>query len=387
MPLVDLPTLLSDAKQSGYIVSGFTMNSLDVLDGVVRAAERSQSPLLLSISPFTMRQYSGELLLHAAVRACQNSSVPVALEFLNEEASVDEAVVAINGGCNTIALSTGGREREEALTQAVAVTTVAHRCGVSTTVNIGLLPYIDTREGGQERQQAAEQAVIRFAAESGIDTLLFSAMMHDPDQPQAIDLGCLRRMGEQSALPLQIDNGSELSEVQCRDVAAIGVALIRDAEVLADAEATVLRDDPKRASRGGARLSAAIQDTVMTVAERYMHRWGSAGYATRALAAATPWRPVEHVIIYNTEGLAAAGVEQMMAEGRRVLSQIPGVLEVVTGSAVESQAGYRHCWLVRFCHPAVIESYRDHPLHLQFANELFRPVAGNRISIDYARTG
>jgi len=73
----------------------------------------------------------------------------------------------------------------------------------------------------------------------------------------------------------------------------------------------------------------------------------------------------------------------MMAEGRRVLSAIPGVREVFTGEAIQTDASYRYTWLVRFCHPAVIDSYREHPAHVAFANNQFRPVAGNRISIDF----
>ena len=40
-------------------------------------------------------------------------------------------------------------------------------------------------------------------------------------------------------------------------------------------------------------------------------------------------------------------------------------------------------WLVRFCHPAVIDSYREHPDHVLFADKLFRPLSGERISIDF----
>ena len=67
----------------------------------------------------------------------------------------------------------------------------------------------------------------------------------------------------------------------------------------------------------------------------------------------------------------------------RILGAIPGVRAVFTGEAVKQDAAYRYTWLVRFCHPAVIESYREHPDHVAFADNLFRPVAGERISIDY----
>jgi fructose-bisphosphate aldolase class II len=43
------------------------------------------------------------------------------------------------------------------------------------------------------------------------------------------------------------------------------------------------------------------------------------------------------------------------------------VREVVTGEAVTADAACGYTWLVRFCHPAVIDGYRDHPAHVAFA--------------------
>ena len=101
------------------------------------------------------------------------------------------------------------------------------------------------------------------------------------------------------------------------------------------------------------------------------------------MADSEPWTPVEHLIISNVTEISEEETHAMIVEGQKVLSTIPGVLEVVTGEAVKSDADYRYAWLVRFCHPTVIDSYRDHPLHVAFADNKFRPVAGGRISIDY----
>ena len=79
-----------------------------------------------------------------------------------------------------------------------------------------------------------------------------------------------------------------------------------------------------------------------------------------------------------------AEVDAIMARGREVLSQIPGVRRVITGRAApEGKPRYRFSWLIEFAHRAVVDSYRDHPLHLDFANRVFRPIAGDRVSIDY----
>jgi len=50
---------------------------------------------------------------------------------------------------------------------------------------------------------------------------------------------------------------------------------------------------------------------------------------------------------------------------------------------VQENAKYKFTWLVEFVHEKVIDSYREHPDHVAFADNLFRPVAGDRVSIDY----
>lgn len=116
---------------------------------------------------------------------------------------------------------------------------------------------------------------------------------------------------------------------------------------------------------------------------RAMALWNAAGQAGDARGRCRPWMPVEHLIVFNAEGITEAEAEAMMRDGRRILGAIPGVRRVFIGSAMKEDARYRYCWLVRFVHPAVIASYRDHPDHVDFADRRFRPVAGDRVSIDY----
>lgn len=40
----------------------------------------------------------------------------------------------------------------------------------------------------------------------------------------------------------------------------------------------------------------------------------------------------------------------------------------------------------QFANVKVIDSYRDHPDHVAFANGLFRPITPDRVSIDYELT-
>ena len=111
----------------------------------------------------------------------------------------------------------------------------------------------------------------------------------------------------------------------------------------------------------------------------------SAGQASAALAVAPPFHPVEHCIVYNVDSQHASRIDEVMEHGRRVLGAIPGVRAVFTGRAEGAGAKYQYCWIVRFAHPAVIDSYRDHPDHVGFANTHFRPIAPDRLTIDFRR--
>jgi fructose-bisphosphate aldolase class II len=98
------------------------------------------------------------------------------------------------------------------------------------------------------------------------------------------------------------------------------------------------------------------------------------------------YTPIEHLIIYNSS-LNEEQTRSAVERGRRVLNNIPGVRATWSGESVVENAKYRWCWLIRFANESVISFYRDHPDHVAYANEQFRPMADDRISIDYVLYG
>lgn len=130
-------------------------------------------------------------------------------------------------------------------------------------------------------------------------------------------------------------------------------------------------------------LPAAPEAARAAIESTFAGNGGGRGRAAAALAACRVWHEIGHLIVYKVSGATDAEAGAMMARGREVLARIPGVRRVATGRAVRDDAAYRYCWLIEFAGRAVIDSYRDHPDHVAFANTHFRPVAGERISIDY----
>lgn len=133
-------------------------------------------------------------------------------------------------------------------------------------------------------------------------------------------------------------------------------------------------------------LDASVAQASAKMLAGLFSKQGAAGQGSAAMKVCKPWHPVEHLIIYNTTVDDAKSAE-LAAEGRRVLDRIPGVRATWSGRAIKDDAGYRWCWLFRFAHAAVIDSYREHPDHVAYADNHFRPIAGDRVSIDYHLTG
>ena len=324
----------------------------------------------------------------ATLAAARRTPVPVAIH-LDHGATLESAIRAIGFGCNGVMVDASTLPLEENIARTRAVVEMAHGCGVPVEGELGYVAGVEgedaERHPGEVVYTSVEEAD-RYVAETGVDFLAVSiGTVHGRmrGEPQ-LDFERLGKINAALGIPLVIHGGTGLSDEQFRKLIAAGACKINYYTALADAAATKIRDNHAMGSgrEGYTALLKGIQQPMEKEMVRCIRLWGAENRAQALLEACTPWEPVEHLIMYNVEG--EVDVAAMAAEGRRVLRAIPGVLDVFTGQAVQEGAQYRFCWVVRFCHPAVIDSYRVHPDHVHFADTLFRPVAGGRISIDFA---
>ena len=388
MPFVDMKDMLHHAYNNGYAVGAFDLVSLDFLEGIISAAERCRAPVILSLAESHFDYFDFELIMPAVEAAAQRATVPVAVH-LDHGASLDSAVRAINLGCNGVMVDASHEPMPENIRRTRTVVDIAHACGVPVEGELGYVPGVEGEDAERHPGEITYTTVAEarsYMEQTGVDFLAVSiGTVHGrmKGKPK-LDFQRLKQINESLGIPLVIHGGTGLSDDQFRQLIANGVAKINYYTALSDAAEKQINENIGAGTSGGfTGLVKNIRTVVAAEAERCMRLWGAAGRADEVLSRCRPWLPVEHLIIYNVEGIDKSGVEAMIAEGRRVLSAIPGVREVFTGKAVQDDAKYRHIWLVRFCHPAVIDSYREHPDHVTFADKLFRPVAGERISIDY----
>ena len=386
MALVNMRDMLNHAHRNGYAVAAFDLVSLDFLDAIIKAAEGCRAPVILSLAESHFEYFDFELAMAATETAAKRTQMPVAIHLDHGE-SLKSAVRAIRHGCNGVMVDASTHELSENAERTKAVVEMARGCGVPVEGELGYVAGVEGEDAekhpGEVVYTSPEEAS-DYVSRTGVDFLAVSiGTVHGRMRGKPrLDFDRLDRINEALGIPLVIHGGTGLSDEQFRGLIERGVAKINYYTALSDAAAKRIRENVAAAPRGGyTALVRGIQEPMQAEMERCMRLWGSAGKADELLASCAGWTPVDHVIVYNVKGDVDVG--HMMAEGRRVLGAIPGVRNVFTGTAVARGAGYRYCWNVRFCHPAVIDSYRTHPDHVAFADNLFRPVAGDRISVDY----
>jgi len=392
MPLVNMKDMLEHAYQHMYAVGGFDLVSLDFLEAILLAAEDKRSPVILSLAESHFAYYDFELAMAATEAASRRATVPVAIH-LDHGASQDSAVRAINLGCNGVMVDASHQAFSQNVAITKAVVDMAHACGVPVEGELG---YVAGAEGEDAEKHPGElvftapDEAIAYVKQTGVDFLAVSVgTVHGRLRGTAqLDLERLAQINQQLGIPLVIHGGTGLSDAQFRELIANGVSKINYYTALADAAAEQIRHNSQHDNHCGyTGLLKNVQQAISAEVGRCIELFGSANKAQDVLRSAQVCQSVEHVIIYNAETSNHAQVEEMMARGRDVLSRIPGVRRVITGNALKQEARYQFCWLVEFAHPNVIASYRDHPQHQAFADELFRPLASDRISIDYSVAG
>lgn len=388
MALVAMRDMLQHAYRNGYAIGGFDLVSLDFLEAIITAAERQQAPIILSLAESHFEYYDFELTMAATVAAARRTAVPVAIH-LDHGSSLASASRAINLGCTGVMVDASSYPLTENIARTRAVVEMAHSCGVPVEGELGYVAGVEGEDAEKhpgELVYTAPDEAAEYVARTQVDCLAVSiGTVHGRlrGEPQ-LDLQRLAELNSKLGIPLVIHGGTGLSDTQFRALIERGVAKINYYTALADAAAAQMRANVAAdAGAGYTGLMRGVQAAIAQEVERCIRLWGSAGQAGAVIQTARPWREVEHVILYKLQADQQQRVAELMARGQRELSPIPGVRRVFTGNAVKPDAAYQHCWVVRFASSEVIASYRDHPAHRRFADQAFRPFAGDRVSVDY----
>jgi fructose-bisphosphate aldolase class II len=385
MALVNMKDLLNHAYTNHYAVGAFEVVNLDFLRAVIAAAEQVRSPVILNVVEPHFDLFDVELLMPAVVQAAKRSSVPVAIQ-MDHCGSLTSVQAAIRLGCNGVMYDSDNAELPANIEQTRKAVELAHSCGVPVEGKLGYVAGIKPAQGDDDQsvQTSVNEAKV-FVERSGVDFLAISiGTVHGQGNGKTrLDFTRLTRINEDVNIPLVVHGGTGLSEQQYHRLIDQGVAKINYFTALAELTVNQVRENLSNNQASYRDMLAKLHEAITGAVQRMMQVWRSAGRAAEVMMQCSTWNNIEHVIVYNTNENDPTVIQIMLRKGKQKLSSIPGVLDVRIGRATDEKSKYRYCWLVRFAHETVIEHYKSHPVHIEYADSYFRPLAADRITNDY----
>lgn len=387
MAMVNMKDLLNHAYNNRYAVGAFEVVSLNFLQAVIDAAEKTRSPVILNIVEPHFDLYDLELLMAAVMRAAKRASVPIAVH-MDHCSKLETIHAAMRLGCNSVMFDAAAETFPVNVERTREVVKLAHACGIPVEGEIGYVTGMEA-EDGETNPDAPVYTHIEeakaYIEKTGVDFLAVSiGTVHGrlKNKPR-LDYSRLARIQEKANVPFVIHGGTGLAEQQYRKLIDHGVAKINYFTALAEVNTRQIEANLKGKKASYQQAFADVREKISEEVQRCMQILNSAGRAAEVLMQCQPWRNLEHVIVYNPSTDDQSAINEMLNKGKQDLSKIPGVLNVELGRSIDAQSRYNYCWLVRVASEEVLKTYKTHPIYESYADRYFKPLASETVAIDY----
>lgn len=379
MALVQMKDMLRHAYDNKYAVGAFDVVSLELLQGVINAAEQCRAPVIIGLAEPHLKYFDIELLAPAVEAAARRSSVPVAIHY-DHGSGEDGAMRGIRHGCNGVMVDGSHLPLQENIQCTKKVVAMAHECGVPVEAELGYVP-----DSGDDLVFTSVEEARGFVRLTGVDFLAVSigtAHGRHSGKPK-LDYQRLRQINEALQIPLVLHGSSGLSDDQFRRLIANGIAKVNYFTAITDHAAGVLRDNARVKDDGYLKLFNGVREGVEQEADRLMRMWGSAGRAAEVLEQCHSWQGVEYVMKFNLPGTDAEEKAMIARRGRKLLTQIPGVRDVIVTEAYNDSNTQQYCWQLRLASAEVVASLKQHTDFLGFTRRYLRDDATELSSASY----
>lgn len=223
--LVTMKELLHEADRNNYAVGAFNCATLENIRAVIRAAEKTNSPVILEYAEAHKSFISIDEIGPIMVDYAKKAKVPVAVH-LDHGQSYDLFVKAIKHGFTSVMIDASGFAFEENVAKTKEIVKLAHSVGVTVEAELGHVfnSTIGAGEGssadGADDYEDLDQIYTnpedakKFVEETGVDCLAvaFGTVHGVYLKEPKLDLDRVKRVKEAVKIPLVMHGGSGVSE-------------------------------------------------------------------------------------------------------------------------------------------------------------------------------
>lgn len=250
--LVNMRELLEDAEIGNYAVGSFSVANMEMVLGVLKAAEELNAPVILQIAEVRLKQSPLEIIGPLMVAAAENASTPVAVHF-DHVKTIEKITEALDIGFTSVMFDGSHLPLEENIEMTKKVISTAEEYDAAVEAEIGC---VGGSEDGSEDiaiNCTKPDDAVRFEKETGVDALAIAignAHGNYKSTPK-LRFDILKQVDDMTDTPLVLHGGTGISPEDFVKCSKTGIKKINIATATFDSVENNVREAYKNGNIQG----------------------------------------------------------------------------------------------------------------------------------------
>lgn len=283
MTIVSLPEIMGPAFEQRYGVAAFNAVDDITMDGLIKAAEESQSPLIIQISVKTVHFWGVDVIKDMFTNMARRVSVPVTLH-LDHCPDPEVARTCLEAGWNSVLFDGSKLSYEENYEHTAEIVKMAGQTGASVEGELVAVRGVEDGVGSEEEGELLPiEKEIEFIRGTGIYCYappIGTAHGFYKAAPR-IRYERMQQLVDVTQMPMVLHGGSGLTDDVFARLISLGAAKVNIStdlkKTFADGFRTYLEEKPTEYNP--LKLIGAVRADVIHMAQSYFKIFGSEGKA------------------------------------------------------------------------------------------------------------
>ena len=142
MPLVTTKEMFEKSMKEGFAIGAFNVNNMEIIQGIVDAAAKQNSPVILQASAGAIKYARPTYLKKMIEAAVEETNIPIALH-LDHGPDFETAKMCIDNGFTSVMIDGSKYDFEENVALTKKVVEYAHSKGVVVEAELGKLAGVE----------------------------------------------------------------------------------------------------------------------------------------------------------------------------------------------------------------------------------------------------
>lgn len=142
MPLVTTKEMFEKSMKEGYAIGAFNVNNMEIIQAIVDAASKENSPVILQASSSAIKYARPNYLMKMVEAAVEETNIPIALH-LDHGPDFETCKACIDAGFTSVMIDGSKYDFEENVALTKKVVDYAHERGVVVEAELGKLAGVE----------------------------------------------------------------------------------------------------------------------------------------------------------------------------------------------------------------------------------------------------